>query len=101
VTPDEVPAELVQEATQAFAATVKATWDGQGGWSITVPDDAMARALAAVLPATRKMLIAAFDVQNIARDLHTMHAQSDDGGACADCDFRAGFVLGRLMRDHT
>jgi hypothetical protein len=54
VSPENVPAELVQKATQAFAATIKATWNGPGSeWSITVPEDAMARALAAVLPHDR------------------------------------------------
>lgn len=53
-----------------------------------------------VMPVTRKMLFAALDVYEIAHDLHTLHAQPDDGDACADCDFRAGYLLGRLMRDH-
>ena len=60
MSPDEVPADLVRKATQAFAATVKATWNGPGSeWSITVPDDAMARALAAVLPDDRTAVLEA------------------------------------------
>lgn len=54
-----------------------------------------------VMPVTRKMLIAAFDVVEMAHDLHTLHAKSpDDHGTCSDCEFRAGFVLGRLTREH-
>lgn len=53
-----------------------------------------------VMLVTRKMLHAALDVYEIAHDLHTLHAQPGDGGACADCDFRAGYLIGRLTRDH-
>lgn len=53
-----------------------------------------------VMPVTRKMLFAALDVYEIAHDLHDLHAQPDDGDACADCDFRAGYLIGRLTRDH-
>lgn len=53
-----------------------------------------------VMPVTRKMLYAALDVEEIAHDLHMLHTERDDGGSCGDCEFRAGFLLGRITREH-
>lgn len=51
MTPAEVPDALVQKAAQTFAATVKVEWGGPGTeWSITVAEEPLRQALAAVLP---------------------------------------------------
>lgn len=51
MTPAEVPAALIEKAAQVFEALVKVEWGGPGAeWSVTVSEDAMRHALAAVLP---------------------------------------------------
>jgi hypothetical protein len=78
VSPAEVPADLVEKARRAFAGTVRAEWGGPGTeWSITIPEDAMRQALAAVLP----------EVQEQAWD------------AGADVAAGAAVILGRAPKD--